>query len=90
MRCADRLRFLRRSGREDVVTAERLRKRIVSRCASSADTIGEVSGTWVLSWSPASEPGLLFYVMVDNVSATGDAIVANGGEIRAADSRGCA
>jgi predicted enzyme related to lactoylglutathione lyase len=45
------------------------------------DTTGEVSGTWVLGRSPASEPGLLFYVMVDSVTATVDAIVANGGEI---------
>ncbi len=45
------------------------------------DTTGEVSGAWVLGRSPASEPGLLVYVMVDSVTATIDAIVANGGEI---------
>ena len=45
------------------------------------DAIGEVSGTWVLGRPPASIPGLLFYVMVDGVAATLDAIVANGGEI---------
>ena len=45
------------------------------------DTPGEVSGTWVLGRSPASEPGLLVYVMVDSVVATLDVIVANGGEI---------
>lgn len=45
------------------------------------DTTGEVSGTWVLGRSPASEPGLLVYVMVDSVAATLDVIVANGGEI---------
>ena len=45
------------------------------------DTTGEVSGIWVLGRSPASKPGLLFYVMVDSVTATVDAIVANGGEI---------
>jgi uncharacterized protein len=45
------------------------------------DTIGEVSGAWVLGRPPAAKPGLLFYVMVDSVAATLDAIVANGGEI---------
>lgn len=45
------------------------------------DTTGEVSGTWVLGRPPASKPGLLFYVMVDSVAATVEAIVANGGEI---------
>ena len=30
---------------------------------------------------PATNPGLLFYIMVDSVAATVDAIVANGGEI---------
>ena len=45
------------------------------------DTVGEVSGTWVLGRPPASAPGLLFYIMVDNAAATVDAIVANGGEI---------
>jgi len=45
------------------------------------DTTGEVSGTWVLGRSPHSEPGLLFYVMVDSVAATVQEIVANGGEI---------
>jgi uncharacterized protein len=45
------------------------------------DTTGEVSGTWVLGRSPAAEPGLLVYIMVDSVAATLDVIVANGGEI---------
>jgi len=45
------------------------------------DTTGEVSGTWVLGRSPATEPGLLVYIMVDSVAATLDVIVANGGEI---------
>lgn len=34
------------------------------------DTTGQVSGTWVLGRPPASEPGLLFYIMVDSVAAT--------------------
>ena len=45
------------------------------------DATGQVSGAWVLGRSPASEPGLLVYVMVDSVAATLDAIVANGGRI---------
>ena len=45
------------------------------------DTVGEVSGTWVLGRSPTSEPGLLFYIMVDSVAATVETIVANGGKI---------
>jgi len=45
------------------------------------DAVGQVSGTWVHGRSPASEPGLLVYIMVDNAVATLDAIVANGGQI---------
>lgn len=45
------------------------------------DGVGEVSGTWVLGRPPASQPGLMVYVMVDSVAATVDAVVANGGEI---------
>ncbi|HJY87786.1 MAG TPA: VOC family protein [Candidatus Acidoferrales bacterium] len=57
-----------------------IRKRGDGR-TSFDDTLGEVSGAWVLGRPPASEPGLLLYVMVDSVAATVDAIVANGGEI---------
>ena len=45
------------------------------------DTTGQVSGTWVLRRPPASQPGLLVYIMVNSVAATLDTIVANGGEI---------
>lgn len=45
------------------------------------DTTGQVSGTWVRGRAPAAEPGLLVYIMVDNVAATLDAVIANGGEI---------
>ena len=45
------------------------------------DTTGEVSGSWVLGRPSAAKPGLLFYIMVDSVAATLDAVVANGGEI---------
>jgi uncharacterized protein len=45
------------------------------------DTVGQVSGTWSVGRPPASQPGLLVYVMVDDAAATVEAIVANGGEI---------
>jgi len=45
------------------------------------DSVGEVSGTWVLGRPPAAKPGLLFYIMVDSVAATMDAVVTHGGEI---------
>jgi predicted enzyme related to lactoylglutathione lyase len=45
------------------------------------DTTGEVSGTWVLGRPSGAMPGLLFYIMVDSVAATLDAVVANRGEI---------
>jgi uncharacterized protein len=45
------------------------------------DGAGEVSGAWVNGRPPAARPGLLFYIMVDSVEKTMDAIVANGGEI---------
>jgi len=45
------------------------------------DAEGEVSGTWVLGRPPSAKPGLLFYIMVDSVAATADAVLAHGGEI---------
>jgi hypothetical protein len=45
------------------------------------DAVGEVSGTWVLGRPPASTPGLMIHIMVDSMTATLDAIVANGCEI---------
>jgi len=45
------------------------------------DATGEVSGTWVVGRPASSKPGLLLYIMVDSVSSTVDAIVAEGGEI---------
>jgi predicted enzyme related to lactoylglutathione lyase len=45
------------------------------------DGVGQVSGAWVLGRPPASDPGLLIYVMVDSVAATMEKIVVNGGEI---------
>jgi predicted enzyme related to lactoylglutathione lyase len=57
-----------------------VRKRGDGRIAFD-DTTGEVSGTWVLGRPPSRKPGLLFYIMVDSVAATVDAVVVNGGEI---------
>jgi predicted enzyme related to lactoylglutathione lyase len=45
------------------------------------DTTGEVSGTWVKGRPASSQPGLLIYIMVDDVAAAVDAVVAAGGEI---------
>jgi uncharacterized protein len=45
------------------------------------DTIGGVSGTWVLGRPPSSEPGLMIYVMVASAASAVDALVAAGGEI---------
>jgi len=45
------------------------------------DSVGEVSGTWVLGRKPMIEVGLLVYIMVDSVAATIDAVIANGGKI---------
>ena len=45
------------------------------------DTVGQVSGSWVLGRPPMREVGLLVYIMVDSVAATVRAVVANGGEI---------
>jgi len=44
------------------------------------DTVGEVSGAFVLGRPPASAPGLV-YIMVDSVEAAVQAVSANGGEI---------
>ncbi len=45
------------------------------------DTVNAVSGTWVLGRSPASEPGLLVYIMVADAAAAVEAVTAEGGEI---------
>jgi uncharacterized protein len=64
----------------EAVFGWRLRKRGDGATAFD-DTIGEVSGTWVTGRQPASDPGLLLYVMVDDAEATVEAIVAHGGEV---------
>lgn len=45
------------------------------------DTVNEVSGTWVTGRKAATEPGLLIYIMVADIAATIEAIVAHGGKI---------
>jgi predicted enzyme related to lactoylglutathione lyase len=35
----------------------------------------------VLGRPPSANPGLLFYIMVDSVTAAVEAVIANGGEI---------
>ena len=45
------------------------------------DSVGEVSGTWLVGRPPATKPGLLFYVMVDSVADTLKKIEANGGTV---------
>jgi predicted enzyme related to lactoylglutathione lyase len=45
------------------------------------DSVGEVSGSWVLGRPASAQPGLLVYIMVDDAAATLEAIVANGGHI---------
>jgi predicted enzyme related to lactoylglutathione lyase len=45
------------------------------------DGVGQVSGTWVLGRPPAEKPGLLFYIMVDSVEKSVEAVKAAGGEI---------
>ncbi len=42
---------------------------------------GAVSGTWLVDRPPSQVPGILVWVMVDDVAATVDAIVAAGGEV---------
>lgn len=58
----------------------RIRQRGDGRLAFD-DATGEVSGTWVTSRNASSEPGLLFYIMVDSVAATLEGVVAHGGEL---------
>ncbi len=45
------------------------------------DGVNEVSGAFVKGRPPASQPGLMVYIMVDSVAKTVEAVVAHGGEI---------
>jgi hypothetical protein len=45
------------------------------------DSVGEVSGAWVVDRRPATEPGMVVYIMVADAAAASKAIVDAGGEI---------
>jgi hypothetical protein len=45
------------------------------------DGVGEVSGVWVLGRSPMTTPGLLVYIMVDDIAATIEKIKAQKGDV---------
>jgi predicted enzyme related to lactoylglutathione lyase len=45
------------------------------------DTVGQVSGTWLLGRRPSRDLGLMVHIMVANVAITSEAIAAAGGEI---------
>lgn len=45
------------------------------------DGAGEVSGTWVEGRPPSTQPGILTYVLCDDVAQTLARIVDSGGEI---------
>lgn len=44
------------------------------------DPTGEVSGTWVIGRAATSQPGLLIYIMVDDIAETLESIIRYGGE----------
>jgi predicted enzyme related to lactoylglutathione lyase len=58
----------------------RVRQRGDGRLAFD-DTTGQVSGAWVTGRPAATQPGLLVYIMVDNIHAAVAAVVAHGGTI---------
>src|ERR1700730_1095376 len=45
------------------------------------DPTGVLRGTWVVGRPPTTEPGLLVFIVVDNVASTIDAIAQEGGEV---------
>ena len=45
------------------------------------DGVKEVSGSWVTGRPASGSPGLLIYIMVDNLADTCNAIIAAGGEV---------
>ena len=45
------------------------------------DGVGQVSGTWVTNRTPSATPGLLIYIMVDDVAATIESVIGRGGEL---------
>ena len=45
------------------------------------DSVGEVSGSWIVGRKPATEPGLLIYIMVDSVEKTLESVIKKGGQL---------
>jgi predicted enzyme related to lactoylglutathione lyase len=45
------------------------------------DGVGQVSGTWVTGRDPSTTVGILIYLMVDDITATIEKLVADGGEL---------
>ena len=45
------------------------------------DSVGVVSGMWVKGRPSSPEPGLLIYIMVDDITIAADTIIAHGGKI---------
>jgi predicted enzyme related to lactoylglutathione lyase len=45
------------------------------------DTVHQVSGTWVVGRPPATDPGLMVYVMVASAAAAVEGVTSAGGEI---------
>ncbi|HEY4139106.1 MAG TPA: VOC family protein [Casimicrobiaceae bacterium] len=45
------------------------------------DTTGEVSGSFVAGRAASANPGMLLYIMVDNIDAACRVVEANGGKI---------
>lgn len=45
------------------------------------DGVGQVSGVWVKGRNPSPEPGLLVYIMIDDIDTTIKLIIENGGKI---------
>ncbi len=45
------------------------------------DAAGAVSGTWVLGRPPTRDPGMLTYVMVDNIEGTLEEVSKTGGQV---------
>jgi predicted enzyme related to lactoylglutathione lyase len=45
------------------------------------DTTGQVSGAWVTGRPASADPGLLIYIMVDDIEAATRAVLAQGGAI---------
>jgi predicted enzyme related to lactoylglutathione lyase len=45
------------------------------------DAVGEVSGSWVTGRPPSSTPGLLVYIMVDDIRSSIDSVLGARGRI---------